>query len=102
MVDFLDDVLGRMQGADDDHGAADGERQQDAHGEHEAVKHGQQDREAIVVHGAEHDAAALDVVEEIAMGEHRALGPARGAAGVDDDGKVVARDRGGGRRRGRG
>jgi hypothetical protein len=63
------------------------QRQQHAHCEHVAVKKRQNDGVTIRFEGVEDDAAAGDVVQEVAVREHRALGTTGGAGGVDDDGQ---------------
>ena len=54
------------------------------------MKHREQHDEAIVVHHGHDLPAALDVVEQVAVRKHRALGAAGRAGGVDDDGEIVA------------
>ena len=48
----------------------------------------EQDGEPVGGDGLQHDAAALDVMEQVAVREHRALGPAGRAGGVDDHSHV--------------
>ena len=55
------------------------------------------DDETIVVHHGHDLTAALDVVQKIAVGEHRALGATGRAGGVDDDGEILTLDDVGGR-----
>ena len=90
--DFLQNVLGRVERFDQDNGAADAERQQNPHREHEAVEHGQENDEAVFPDGFERHAAAFQVGQQIGVGQHRALGMAGGAGGVNDDGKSRLRD----------
>ena len=78
----------RMQRLHQHNRAADDKRQENPDGHHVGVKHGQQNNEAVVRHGRKHDAAALDVVKQIAVRQHRAFGFARCAGGVNDDGQV--------------
>ncbi len=87
--DLVQNVLGWMHGTDEHDGTADDQGQEQADAEHEAVEHGEQDHEPILVDGFEHLSATLDIMEEVPMGEHGTLGFAGGAAGIDDDGELV-------------
>ena len=89
--DFLQDILGRMQRFDQHNGAADVERQQNPHREHETVEHGQEHGEAVFPDGFQGHAAAFQVGQQIGVGQHRALGMAGRAGGVDDDGQLGLR-----------
>ena len=51
----------------------------------------QHHRQAITLDRCEDNFATADVVQQIAVREHRALGPAGGAGRVDDNGEVLRR-----------
>ena len=88
LENLLQDVAHGVQRFDQHHRAAHQQRQQQPDGQHVAVEQRQQDGEPVGLDGLQHDAAALDVVEQVAVRKHRALGPAGGAGGVDDHGQV--------------
>ena len=48
----------------------------------------------VVVRGGDDGQDALDIGEEVAMGEHHAFGVARGAGSIDDGDHVVGGDAG--------
>ena len=56
--------------------------------QHVTVKHRQQHRHPVRFDGLQHDPAALDVVQQVAVRQHRAFRPAGRAGGVDDDGQA--------------
>lgn len=87
--DLLDGMVERLNRFDKDDAGTDGERGEDANGQHKAVKHGQQKREAVALGFVEDADATGDIGGEVGVGEHRALGFTGGAGGVDNDGKVV-------------
>ena len=72
-----------------DHLRAEGEREVVAAGALEHVRQRQERQEHVVGMGHARARAAFDVGENVAVGEHHALGPARGARGVADRGKRV-------------
>ena len=88
LEDLLQHVAHRVQRFHQHDRAADQQRQQQPNGQHVAVKHGQQHGEPVGGNGLQHDPAALDVVEQVAVREHRALGPAGRAGGVNDHRQV--------------
>jgi hypothetical protein len=53
------------------------------------VEHRQEHREAIEADGFQHLPAALDVVQQIAVGKHGALRATGGAGSVNDDGEIL-------------
>ena len=69
-------------------GAADGERQENPHRHHVSVKQRQDHGEGIFLDHCQYEAAALDVVQQVAVRKHRALRFARRAGRVNDDGQV--------------
>ena len=90
----LDDLLGVALGGeagDEDAAAAVGQHGVDAHAQAEAVEQGH-GRQHLVA-GPEHGVGGDDLLTqrvEVAVGQHDALGGAGGAAGVQDDGGIVA------------
>ena len=88
LEDLLQDVAHRVQRFDEHHRPAHQQRQQQPHGQHVAVKQGQQHGKPVGGDGLQDDATALDVVEQVPVRKHRALGPARRARSVDDHRQV--------------
>jgi len=86
---FLQHRARRMQRFHKHNRTAGSERQKNPDGHHIRVKHRQNHGETIVRHGFQHDAAAIDVVEQIAVRKHRALWFARRAGSVNDDGQIL-------------
>jgi len=89
----LDVVADGAQALDEIHAAAFDQRHHEVGGEREGVEERQHDQK--VVFGGDHVAdgfkTALRVAAEVEVGEHRALGLAGGARGVDDRGDVLRR-----------
>jgi ribonuclease D len=85
---FLEHVADGVDGFDEDDGPADEQRQEQADRQHVAMEQRQQDAEAVGGDGAQDNAAAFDVVEEVLMGKHGTFGAAGCAGGVDDDREV--------------
>ena len=88
LENLLQDVAHRVQRLHQHDRPAHQQRQQQPDRQHVAVEQRQQHGKAVGGHGLQHDPAALDVVEQVAVREHRALGPARGAGGVNDHRQV--------------
>jgi hypothetical protein len=94
LIHFAQHVLGLIEGFDEDDARAFEQRQQQPHCEHVAVKKRENDGVAVGFEGVEDDATTGDIVEEVGVGEHRTLGTARGAGGIDDDGQIRFQTRG--------
>jgi hypothetical protein len=77
-----------MQRLDQHNRAAYQQRQEQPDGQHVAVEEREQDGEPVGGDSLQHQAAALDVMEQVAVRKHRALRPASRAGGVNDDGQV--------------
>ena len=88
LQDFHEDILGRMQGFDEDHRTSDQHGKQQADGQHEAVKERQHDGKPIRAHRFQRQPATLHVGQQIAMRKHRSFGMAGGARRVNEHRKV--------------
>ena len=53
------------------------------------MEHGKQHGHAIPVDAAQHQAAAFDIVQKVAVGKHGAFRPPRGAGGVNNHRQVA-------------
>ena len=86
---LLENVLRGMQRFDKHDGSTDQERQEHPDRQHETVKHRQQHRDPIRAHRLQHLPTTLDVMKEISVREHDALGASGRAGSVDQNGQVT-------------
>ena len=88
LQDLLQNVAHRVEGFNQDNRAAHQQGQQQSDCEHVAVEQGQQHHKTVQLDRLQHDPAALDIVQQVAVREHCALGTPGCPGGVNEDRQI--------------